>query len=290
MWHTAFMPVWGAIEAGGSKFVCGAGTGPDDLQTIEIPTTTPEATIDAAVTWLRAHCGDGLKSVGIGSFGPVDIRPGSPTWGFITSTPKTAWRNFNFAGAIGKALHVPVAFNSDVNAAILGEARWGAARDVANCLYLTVGTGIGGGAISSGHLLQGVSHPEMGHIRVPHDLVRDPFPGVCPYHGDCLEGLATGPAIETRWGTPAAELAADHPAWLLEAQYLACGIANFTLTFAPERVLLGGGVMRQSALLEMIRREVARLLGGYVEVPEILPPHLGQRAGVLGALALAIAV
>jgi fructokinase len=282
------MPVWGAIEAGGSKFVCGVGTGPEDFQSIEIPTTAPAPTIAAVLAWLRTKFGERLAGVGIGSFGPVDIDPASPTWGFITSTPKAEWRNFDFADAVHQALGVPVHFNTDVNAAMLGEARWGAARGIPNCLYLTVGTGIGGGALSSGRLLQGMSHPEMGHIRVPHDLLRDPFPGVCPYHGDCLEGLASGPAIGARWGKSPAELPDDHPAWLLEAQYLAFGVVNFAATFAPERILLGGGVMRQTRLFEMIRTEVARLLNGYVAVPEILPPALGQRAGVLGALALAL--
>ena len=273
------MLVFGAIEAGGTKFICGAGTGPDDLQTIEIPTTTPEQTVTTAVAWLRGHA---PCAVGIGSFGPVDINPVSPTWGHITSTPKAGWQNFDFAGSVHRALDVPVFFNSDVNSAVLGEAAWGAAQGVSNCLYLTVGTGIGGGAILSGQLLHGASHPEMGHIRIPHDS----FPGICPFHGNCLEGLASGPAIEARWGKPAQELPPDHPAWQLEAQYLAAAIANFTCILSPELVLLGGGVMRQSTLFPLIRREVARLVAGYVAVPEIQPPALGQRAGVLGALAL----
>jgi fructokinase len=288
MAHLTFMPLFGAIEAGGSKFVCGVGTGPEDLHTTEIPTTTPDSTVAAAVAWLRENSGEGLAAIGIGSFGPVDINPDSATHGFITTTPKAAWRNYNFAGAVRGTLGVPVHFNSDVNAAILGEARWGAARNVPNCLYLTVGTGIGGGALSSGRLLEGTSHPEMGHIRVPHNLAVDPFPGVCPFHGDCLEGLASGPAIEARWRTPAPELPADHPAWVLEARYLAHGLANFTCTFAPERILLGGGVMRQSALFAMIRGELVRLLAGYIAAPELRPPELSQRAGVLGALALAL--
>ena len=274
------MPVFGAIEAGGTKFICGAGTGPEDLQTIEIPTTTPDKTVAAAVAWLRGHA---PQAVGIGSFGPVDVNPESPAWGYITSTPKAGWQNFNFAGTVHKALGVPVYFNSDVNAAVLGEARWGAAQGVLNCLYLTIGTGIGGGAILSGCLLHGASHPEMGHIRIPHDS----FPGVCPFHGDCLEGLASGPAMEARWGKPATELPADHPAWAIEAGYLAAAIANFTCILSPELVLLGGGVMQQAALFPMIRSEVGRVLAGYVTVPDIQPPGLGQRAGVLGALALA---
>jgi len=275
------MPAYGAIEAGGTKFICGVGTGPEDLQTIEIPTTTPEETVTAAVAWMRGHAPD---VIGIGSFGPADINPESPAWGYITSTPKSGWRNFNFAGAVHQALGVPVRFNSDVNAAVLGESKWGAARGVSNCLYLTIGTGIGGGAILSGRLLHGLSHPEMGHIRIPHDS----FPGVCPFHGNCLEGLASGPAMEARWGKPAQELPADHPAWALEAQYLAAAIVNFTCTFSPELVLLGGGVMHQSALFPLIRSEVELLLAGYIAIPDIKPPGLGRRAGVLGALALSM--
>jgi fructokinase len=277
------MSLFGAIEAGGTKFICAVGTGPEDLQTTLIPTTTPEATVTESLIWLRNNTGEKLKAVGIGSFGPVDIERG-----YITTTPKIAWQNYDFVGTVHKALNVPVFFNSDVNAAVLGEARWGAARDIPNCLYITVGTGIGGGAISSGRLLHGTSHPEMGHIRIPHDLTHDPFPGLCPFHGDCLEGLASGPAIEARWGKPSNELPPDHPAWNLEARYLACAIANFACTFAPQRVLLGGGVMQQSGLFDKIRQEAASLLAGYLSVPEILPPHLGQRAGVLGALALAL--
>ena len=280
---------FGAIEAGGTKFVCGVGTGPDDIVTIEIPTTSPAATIAGVISWLSARSPDGgLVEVGIGSFGPVDLIADSPSWGYITSTPKAAWRNFDLAGAIGKGLGVPVRFDTDVNAALLGEARWGAARDIANCLYLTIGTGIGGGAIVSGRLLHGLTHPEMGHVRIPHDLAEDPFAGVCPYHGDCLEGLASGPAIEARWGVKAEELAPGHPAWALEAKYLAYGIANYVCTLSPERILLGGGVMRRADLYFMIAKELERVLAGYVsKIPAVLPPQLGGLAGVLGALALA---
>jgi fructokinase len=280
--------IFGAIEAGGSKFVCGIGTGPEDIVTTRICTTSPEATVNEAISWLREHSQNRLKAVGIGSFGPVDLNPSSRSYGYITSTPKAAWRNFDLRGAIGKAFGVPVHFDTDVNAAILGEARWGAARDISDCLYLTIGTGIGGGAIVSGHLLHGVTHPEMGHIRIPHNLATDPFSGACPYHGDCLEGLASGPAIEARWGAPASSLPPDHPAWALEAHYLAAGIANFACTLSPARILLGGGVMRQAQLYELIRIEVACLLANYLSKPPlILPPQLGHLAGVLGALALA---
>ena len=210
--------VYGAIEAGGAKFVCGVGTGPEDLQSVRIPTTSPAETVAAAVAWLRQY---EVRAVGIGSFGPVDLDHESATFGHITRTPKAGWRNYDLAGAVRRALGVRVGFNTDVNAAALAESRWGAGRGVADFLYVTVGSGIGGGAFVSGRLLHGATHPEMGHIRIPHDWVRDPYAGACPFHGDCLEGLASGPAIEGRWRRAAADLPDDHPAWELEAHYLA---------------------------------------------------------------------
>jgi fructokinase len=190
---------------------------------------------------------------------------------------------------------VPVGFDTDVNGAALGEMRWGAARGLSDFLYLTVGTGIGGGAVSGGRVLHGLSHPEMGHIRVPHDRVEDPFEGCCPFHRDCLEGLASGPAIEARWGVSARDLPLDHPGFALEARYLALGMANWVCTLSPQRIIVGGGVMQQSALFAMIRAELLRLLNGYIDVREItdcsdqyiMAPGLGSRAGVLGALVLA---
>jgi fructokinase len=283
--HWLFMGICGAVEAGGTKFVLGVGTCPEDIVIHQIATTSPEATVAAAVCWLKEHR---VTAIGIGSFGPVDLDRSSARWGYITSTPKMGWRNFDLAGSFARGLGAPVCFDTDVNAAILGEARWGAARDVSNCLYLTVGTGIGGGAIVAREILHGLTHPEMGHVRIPHDATRDPFRGACPYHGDCLEGLASGPALEARWGMKAAELPADHPAWILEAEYLAYGIANFVCTLSPERVLLGGGVMEQAHLYGMVRTELSRVLADYVEeLPMIIPPQLGNLSGVLGALALA---
>ena len=278
----------GGIEAGGSKFVCAIGSGPDDLAICEIPTTTPEATIQRVVTFFKA--GGPVKAIGIGSFGPIDPNPKSPTFGYITSTPKLAWRNVDLAGAMRGALGVEVAFDTDVNAAALGEFRWGAAQGLEDFLYLTVGTGIGGGGMSNGELMHGRTHPEMGHIRIPHDLVRDPFAGCCPYHGDCLEGLASAPAIESRWGQAAGNLPAGHPAWDLEAHYLALGLCNWVFTLSPQRVILGGGVMRRKELFPLVRAKVAALLGDYLDSPEIVPPQLGARAGVLGAIALAQAL
>jgi fructokinase len=282
------VPKFGGIEAGGSKFVCAVGSGPDDLNLAEIPTTTPQETIRQVLEFFgRRSC---VEAVGIGSFGPIDTDPQSATFGYITSTPKQAWRNFNLAGPIRAALHAKVAFDTDVNAAAFGESRWGAAQNLDTFLYLTVGTGLGGGGMVNGRLLHGRTHPEMGHLRVPHDFQLDPFPGNCPYHADCLEGLAAGPAIEARWAKPARDLSAEHPAWDLEAHYLALGIANLACALSPQRIILGGGVMRRGELYPMVRAKVAALLNGYVEAPEIVPPELGARAGVLGAIALAQAL
>jgi fructokinase len=183
---------------------------------------------------------------------------------------------------------VEVAFDTDVNAAALGESRWGAAQGLDTFLYLTVGTGIGGGSLVNGQLMHGLTHPEMGHIWVPHDRERDPFHGCCPYHGDCLEGLANGSSFRARWGQPGESLAEDHPAWELEAHYLALAMANWICTLSPQKVVLGGGVMRRAQLYPMIRSKVTTLLNAYVQVPEIVPPLLGGRAGVLGAIALAL--
>ena len=289
------MPLYGGIEAGGTKFVCAIGSGPGDLETTQFPTTSPDATVQAAVDFFQARATGGLQAIGIGSFGPVDLDHGSPTYGYITSTPKPGWQNFDITGAVRRAMKLPVDMDTDVNAAALAEQRWGAAQGLSDSLYLTVGTGIGGGAIANGRVLHGMLHPEMGHIPIPHDLARDPFPGVCPFHGDCLEGLATGPAMEARWGAKAQQLPPDHEAWALEAHYLALAVATWVCTLSPKRVILGGGVMQQPHLFDLIRNELTRLLNGYIRTSEILdgldryvvPPLLGTRAGVLGALVLA---
>ena len=287
--------MFGAIEGGGTKFVCAVGTGPDDLVVTQFPTTSPEATIHSALTFLKERSGGRLQAVGIGSFGPVDLRPSSTTFGYVTSTPKPGWQNFNFAGAVRNGLDVPVGFDTDVDAAALGEARWGAAQSISDFLYLTVGTGIGAGVIVNGQILHGLVHPEVGHIRIPHNRQRDPYPGCCPFHGDCLEGLACGPSMEKRWGKPARELPIDHPAWALEAHYLALGLANWVCTLSPKRMILGGGVMQQQSLFPLVRAELIRLLNGYVRSTELIenieryvvPPKLGNRAGIAGALVLA---
>ncbi len=272
--------MFGAIEAGGTKFICGVGTGPEDLTLAQIATSTPDRTMAEVIDFFRQQ--GAIEGLGIGCFGPIDR-----VLGRITSTPKLAWRNYEIVAAMRAALEVPVAFDTDVNAAAVGEARWGNGRGLTDFLYLTAGTGIGGGAMVEGRVLHGTTHPEMGHLRIPHDRTRDPFPGCCPYHGDCLEGLACGPAIEARWGRKPESLPPDHSAWALEAHYLAQGVANLACTFAPQRIVMGGGILRQGRLLDLIASELRQLLSGYVATPEVVPPGLGERSGVLGALAMA---
>ncbi|HET9282548.1 MAG TPA: ROK family protein [Candidatus Angelobacter sp.] len=287
--------VFGAIEAGGTKFVCAIGTNSGSIiHSIRIPTRAPAETMADVIAFFQ-NCGRPISAFGIGSFGPIDLNPASSTYGFITSTPKESWRNFDLAGTIRRAFNLPVAFDTDVNAAILGESQWGAAQGLETALYVTVGTGIGGGAIVTGKPLHGLVHPEMGHIRIPHDFAHDPFPGLCPYHGDCLEGLASGPAIKARWGIAASELPADHTAFNLEADYLASACVNWICTLSPQRLILGGGVM-QPHIFPLLRERTRSLLNDYVNAPEIteridhyiVPPALGNQAGVLGGLALAI--
>lgn len=291
------MPLFGGIEAGGTKFVCAVGSGPDDLRNeIRFTTTSPAETISRAIDYFQAqHRQEPLAALGIASFGPVDPNPHSPTFGYITTTPKPGWANTDFGGAVSRALGLPVGFDTDVNGAALAEFRWGAAQGLDNFIYLTIGTGVGGGGMSNGRLMHGLIHPEMGHIYLPPHP-DDPQPkGFCPFHGNCLEGMTNGPAVEQRWGRPGEMLPPGHPAWELEAHYLALGLVNFICTLSPQRIIMGGGVMAQSHLFPLIRRNVLTLLNGYVQSPIILeridgyivPPALGSRAGVAGAIALA---
>lgn len=285
---------YGGIEAGGTKWVCAVGTGPDDLKTVEFPTRDPASTIAEALGFFRG-CGP-VSALGIGSFGPVDLDRASPTWGYITTTPKADWPFTDLAGSFARELDTPVHFDTDVNAAAMGEHRWGAAQDLETFIYITVGTGIGGGGLVNGRLMHGLIHPEMGHLLLPRPRAEEAHPGICPYHGDCLEGVASGPAIEARWNVRADLLPEDHAAWALEAEYLALGLINIICTLSPQRIILGGGVMQRQHLFPMIRRRVQERLNRYVQAAEILerideyivPPGLGQRAGVLGALSLAL--
>jgi fructokinase len=285
--------LYGGIEAGGSKWVCAIGTGPNDVQgTTAFPTTEPGETIGRAVEFFAGNTS--LAAVGVGSFGPIDNRRSSPTFGFITTTPKPGWAQTDVAGRLQESLEVAVAFDTDVNAAALGEYRWGAAVGLDSFCYITVGTGIGGGVVVNDRILHGLIHPEVGHMRIPHDRLADPFPGCCPYHGDCFEGLASGEAMRARWGRGAQEIDDDEP-WELEAEYLALGLANVVCAVSPQRIVLGGGVMKEPTLLARVQRRLPDVLAGYFDAPElndgiadfVVRPGLGDRAGVLGAIALA---
>jgi predicted NBD/HSP70 family sugar kinase len=284
---------YGGIEAGGTKWVCGIGEGEARvLERESFPTTTPQETIARAVEFFRGRELDGL---GIASFGPIDIRRESPTSGYITTTPKAGWAHTDLVGTLRATLEVPVVLETDVNAAALAEWRWGAAVGLDTFCYVTVGTGIGGGAIVNGELLHGLLHPEIGHMRIPHDQARDPFGGVCPYHGDCLEGLASGEAIRRRWGRRGEELG-DTAVWELESEYLALGLMNLICTLSPQRIVMGGGVSEQATLLPLVRSRLRDLLADYLDTPEltrsdaidryVVVPGLGNQAGLLGAIDL----
>jgi fructokinase len=288
--------LFGGIEAGGTKFICAIGTGPDDIrQEMRFPTTSPEETLQQAIRFFRKYQkSTPLASVGIATFGPVDLVTNSKTYGYITTTPKSGWSQVSFAKVIQQELDLPVGFDTDVNGALLGEHRWGAAKDIDNAIYLTIGTGIGGAALVNGRLVHGLVHPEMGHLIVP-PREDDNYPGGCPFHGNCLEGMANGPAIEKRWGARAETLSKDHPAWELEAYYLGKALHSLICILSPQRIILGGGVMAQVQLFPMVRQMTLDSLNNYVQNTEILgkidnfivPPSLGNRAGVLGAIALA---
>ena len=290
------MSTYGGIETGGAKWECAVGASPAELRATEtIPTTEPGETIDRAVAFFERE--GPVDAIGIGSFGPVDRNPSSPTWGHITTTPKQGWANTAVGPEIRRRLSVPVAFDTDVNAAALGEHRWGAAQGLDTFCYVTVGTGIGGGAIVGGKLLHGLMHPEFGHMRIPHDRDVDPFPGACPYHGDCWEGLASGSALEARWGRPGAELGAE-AVWRLEAHYLALGLVSVICVLSPERIVIGGGVMNQPRLLALVRDRIGELMNAYAgnralgesSTDFLTLPALGSRSGVLGAIAMAHAL
>ena len=242
---------YGAIEAGGTKFVCAVSNEKlEILERISLPTTTPDETMKNVFEFFDKY---DLDAIGVGSFGPIDVNKKSKTYGYITTTPKLAWANYNFVGALKDRYNIPIGWTTDVNAAALGELKKGAAVGLQSCIYLTVGTGIGGGAMINGQFLEGYGHPEMGHI-----LIRmhpnDQFKGICPYHKNCLEGVASGPAIEDRWGKKAYELVDNEEVWKIEAFYLAQALMTYTLTINPERIVLGGGVMKQRQLFHYIRK------------------------------------
>jgi fructokinase len=298
---------YGLIEAGGTKFVLGiaacepAGPQPTTArETIiarhQIPTTTPAETLDAALRWLTAEfaaLGVNPAAIGIGSFGPLDLTRSSPTWGHITRTPKPHWAHTDLVTPFASAFNCPVAINTDVNGAALAEARWGAGQGHNSLLYLTVGTGIGGGFVSDGALLHGLSHPEMGHMLLPRHPDDLAYPGACPFHGACLEGLAAGPSVIARWGKSLSQLPADHPGAGIIAWYLARAVTNFQAILEPARIVLGGGVMGTPGLLDRVRAEAVISGAGYFAgnpAELVVSPTLGGDSGLLGALALALSV
>jgi fructokinase len=298
MEENAMGQLFGSIEGGGTKFVCCVAGGPEDIrEELRYPTTTPDETIGRAIGFFETQQEKHgkLAAFGLGSFGPIDLEHGSPTYGFVTSTPKPGWTDADFVGRMRAAFDVPMGWDTDVNAAALGEHVWGAAKGLDTFIYLTVGTGVGGGGMIRGRLMHGLVHPEMGHITLPHDRAADPYEGRCPYHGDCLEGMAAGPAVEERWGKPGKELPPDHEAWVLEAEYMALALRTFVCTLSPRRIILGGGVMKTPGIIPRIRTRLLELLAGYVDHPAVVdnvdsfvvPPALGDQAGMLGGIALA---
>jgi fructokinase len=253
--------LYGGIEAGGTKFICAVAD--EDLNIIDqvrIDTTVPEETMGELKAFFDQYK---VESFGISSFGPIDINHDSPTYGYITSTPKLPWQNYDFVGQMKTWFgDKPIAWTTDVNGASLAENTMGAAKGAKSCLYLTIGTGVGGGFSMNGEIYHAYAHPEMGHIKVAQDP-HDHFEGACPFHGNCIEGLVSGPAIEKRTGIKGADLPSDHEVWDYVADYLGQAIANYTLTLAPERVVLGGGVMHQDQLLDKIRLQVEKALANY---------------------------
>ena len=287
------MKYYGSLEAGGTKMVCAIGDEQGNiLERISIPTLEPEKTMPAIIDFFKNK---NISALGIGCFGPVDLDRKSATYGYITTTPKLPWKNYDIVGVCEKELGIPVGFDTDVNGSALGEATWGCTKDLDNSIYITVGTGIGVGVIIDRKPYHGMLHPEGGHIflaRHPQDPMEK---GVCPYHELCLEGLASGPAIAARWGKPGAELADRKEVWELEAYYLAQAICSYIMILSPERIIVGGGVSHQEQMMPMIRKEVERQMGGYIQAKGmkdldhyIVLPSLNDNQGIMGGLKLAM--
>ncbi len=290
--------LYGGIEAGGTKFVCCVASGPGHIvEEVRFATTTPAETLRKSVQFFEPYVSTGkIKTIGVGCFGPLDLNPSSSTYGYITATPKPHWSNTDVRGTLQRGLSVHVAFDMDVNAAAVGEFIWGAGRGCDPSLYLTIGTGIGGGYIKDGAPLIGLLNLEMGHLRIPHNHELDPFNGTCPFHGDCFEGLASGPAIQKRLGATGATVPEGDPFWNIEADYIASALMNYILTLSPKKIILGGGVMQREFLFPKVRNRVRELLNGYVSSKVLLeqidqyivPPGLGNQSGSMGAIALAM--
>lgn len=273
------------IEAGGTKFVCGVMSQQGVLlETKRIPTTSPEETMMAVVSFFSKYT---LSAIGVGCFGPIEIRKGHPNFGQIGRTPKAGWESFNIAKALEQVFSVPVFLDTDVNVAALAEYYWGSAKGASSCLYLTVGTGIGAGFVKNGEILSGEMHPEMGHIYIKRHP-EDNYGGCCPYHGDCLEGLASGTSIWQRYGKKGAELKDRPEVWTLEADYIAQGLTNYMMILSPQVIILGGGVLEQPTLFEMIRKQLPISVNGYLGNYQVklTRPALDNNQGLFGAAAL----
>lgn len=292
------MPLlFGGIEAGGTKFVCVIGDENNKiLKKLIIPTDVPDITFPKVIDFFKSlNSKDTLTAIGIGSFGPIELNKQSPYFGYITNTPRMGWKNFNFIGKMREEFNIPFGFDTDVNIAALGEHCAGAARDLDTFIYITVGTGIGMGGMVSNNLMHGLVHPEMGHIIIPRHN-NDNFIGTCQLHKNCLSGLASGLSMQKRWGVSAAsDLHPDHLAWDIEADYLSIAIVNCSLILSPQKIILDGGVIKNSPLLSKIHSKVLNLLNGYIKHEKILAhiedyivmPILGDDAGAIGALNLA---
>jgi fructokinase len=286
--------LYGSLEGGGTKFVCAVASGPQEIvEEVRFSTTTPDETLEQAIAFFQKHA---IAALGLACFGPLDLDPASPSYGSITATPKPGWAGTELVKRFRQALNIPVVFDTDVNAAAFGEYTWLLEnRGLDSLVYITIGTGVGAGVILNGQIVHGLTHPEAGHFHLPHDRNADPYPGNCPFHGDCFEGLTCGPAIAARWGQPGESLPDDHPAWNLEASYIAHALAAIICLLSPRRIVLGGGVMERNLLFPLIRRRVREVINGYIASPVIagtmetyiVPPGLGKRSGILGALALA---
>ncbi len=282
----------GALEAGGTKMVCAIGDESGNIfERVSIPTVTPDETLPKLIDYFKDK---NIEALGIGCFGPIDLHKDSKTYGYITSTPKLAWRNCNIVGALGEALKVPVGFDTDVNGSMIGEATWGIAKNKNSGIYITIGTGVGVGAMVEGKLLHGMLHPEAGHIMLKA-REDDTYKGWCPYHGTCLEGMAAGPAIEKRWGEKGDKLSDRAEVWDLEAYYIAQALIAYIYILSPEIIILGGGVMHQMQLFPLVRDYVRKLNGGYVNTDllddldnYIVPPSLNDNQGIMGAIKLGI--
>ena len=284
--------VYGALEAGGTKMICAiCKENGEILEQVSIPTSSPDETMPRVIDFFKDK---GIAALGVACFGPIDLDKSSETYGYITSTPKVKWQNYPILPVIEKALSVPAGFDTDVNGSLLGEVSFGSSRGLENAVYITIGTGIGGGVLSNGKLLHGMLHPELGHmILVPHE--KDHFQGICPFHKNCFEGMASGPAMEARYGKKADSLSGVPLVWEIEAYYIGQALCNIILTLSPERIILGGGVMHQMQLFPLIRKQVKEQLNGYIKTKEladldnyIVPASLNDNQGVLGCLQLAI--